>query len=348
MSDIPAAEVDPVVAPAFTIDRRTKVATAGSCFAQHISRALKESGFNHLVVEEGSSALDAEERQKRQYGVFSARYGNIYTARQLRQLVDRAYGRFTPADSAWRRPDGRVLDPFRPSVEPEGFATVAELEADRAVHLAAVKRMFETLDVFVFTLGLTEAWEAVVDGAVFPIAPGVVAPTVDMSQYRFVNYNAETVAADLDDVLAKLTDINPSARAILTVSPVPLVATYENRHVLVSTTLSKGVLRVAAESAVAHCKCAVYFPSFEIVTGAHAHGAYFEADLRSVTPDAVDHVMRLFLAHYGNSLCAVDDLRQKKRSEPARPAKDIQPAPALLAEYRAGVAISCDEESLDA
>ena len=33
---------------------------------------------------------------------------------------------------------------------------------------------FRDLDVFVFTLGLTEAWVAKADGAVFPLAPGVV------------------------------------------------------------------------------------------------------------------------------------------------------------------------------
>ncbi|MGK3891080.1 hypothetical protein, partial [Enterococcus faecium] len=84
-------------------------------------------------------------------------------------------GREVPAEPAWQRPDGRWADPFRPSIEPEGFATIEDLEADRRAHLAAVREMFAGLDVFVFTLGLTEAWVSRVDGAVFPIAPGVIA-----------------------------------------------------------------------------------------------------------------------------------------------------------------------------
>ena len=44
-----------------------------------------------------------------------------------------------------------------------------------------------------------------------------------------------------------LKRLNPGVRVLLTVSPVPLIATYEPRHVLVSTTYSKSVLRVAAE-----------------------------------------------------------------------------------------------------
>ena len=36
---------DPVVSPRFKIKSSDRVATAGSCFAQHISRKLRESGF---------------------------------------------------------------------------------------------------------------------------------------------------------------------------------------------------------------------------------------------------------------------------------------------------------------
>ena len=32
------------------------------------------------------------------YGIYSARFGNIYTARQLLQLIQRAYGEFVPVE----------------------------------------------------------------------------------------------------------------------------------------------------------------------------------------------------------------------------------------------------------
>ena len=35
----------------FNIPPKTKIATAGSCFAQHISRHLKTNGYNVLDVE---------------------------------------------------------------------------------------------------------------------------------------------------------------------------------------------------------------------------------------------------------------------------------------------------------
>jgi hypothetical protein len=261
--------------------------------------------------------------------MFSARYGNLYTTRQLSQLLARAYDTFRPDDRAWHRSDGRLADPFRPQIEPEGFATVDELEASRAAHFAAVRRMFENLDVFVFTLGLTESWRAKADGAVFPLAPGVAAGEMDASRYEFVNFSVGEVAADLDQFIGQLREINPRARVILTVSPVPLIATYEDRHVLVSTTYSKAVLRVAAEDASRRYPHCAYFPSYEIITGNYNCGSYFERDLRSVTRAGVDHVMRLFFRHYGPAASETHDAE-------------------LMHEARRVSRIVCDEERIDA
>ena len=82
--------------------------------------------------------------------------------------------------------------------------------------------------------------------------------------------------------------MNPRVKVILTVSPVPLVATAEEAHVLVATTLSKSVLRVAAEVVSARGRDVAYFPSYEIITGPQARGRYFAEDLRSVTDEGVD------------------------------------------------------------
>lgn len=296
---LPSTEVNPVVNARFSLSRVCKVATAGSCFAQHIARTLTARDFNYFVTERGDG-MTQQEAEQRNFGVFSARFGNLYTARQLVQLFDRAYGRFSPADNVWIRHDGRLVDPFRPQVEPVGFVSVAALEQSRAAHFAAVREMFESLDIFVFTLGLTEAWRNIADGATFPLAPGVVAGNMDHERYEFINFDVKDVVCDLQQFISQLASVNPNAKIILTVSPVPLVATYENQHVLVSTTYSKSVLRAAAgeiSKANPHCD---YFPSYEIITGNYNRGQYFEDDLRSIKQEGVDHVMRLFLLGYSN------------------------------------------------
>jgi hypothetical protein len=107
-------EVDPGVRPNFLISRQDRVATAGSCFAQHIARHLAASGFHYLVTETPHPLVSNCDVASYGYGVFTARHGNVYTPRQLIQLLQRAYGQFVPADDMWLRADGRLIDPFRP------------------------------------------------------------------------------------------------------------------------------------------------------------------------------------------------------------------------------------------
>ena len=91
---------------------------------------------------------------------------------------------------------------------------------------------------------------------------------------------------------------NPRLRVLLTVSPVPLAATYEDRSVLVSTMYSKSVLRVAAENVMRRFDWIDYFPSYEIIVGSPMRGLYYEDDDREVNPLGVSHVMRLFVQHF--------------------------------------------------
>jgi hypothetical protein len=341
MEDKPLSQVDPVAPAPWRISTEDKVATAGSCFAQHISRTLRRHGFRFFVTEPGKG-LPPAERLARQFGVYSARYGNVYTGRQLVQLVDRAYGRFAPLDKAWKRPDGRWVDPFRPQVEPAGFDSPQAVAAEREAHLGAVRRLFEESDVFIFTLGLTEAWRRTEDGAVFPLAPGVVAGRYDPASYAFVNFGVGEVLQDIRDAVRRLRAVNPDLRFIFTVSPVPLIATYEDRHVLVSTVESKSVLRAAIAEASAADPGIVYFPSYEVVTGPHTRGKYFEKDLRTVSDRGVQHVMRLFLRHYAQ---APSDAAAGPAPHAGRP--PAHPSPELVAEQRRLSDVVCDEEAID-
>jgi hypothetical protein len=285
----------PVAGAPFRLTPANKVMTAGSCFAQHIGRYLANAGFGYLVTERAHPIVPVALAHQAGYGVFTARYGNIYTTLQLVQLIDRAYGRFIPGDRAWQRADGALVDPFRPTIQPGGFGSVEELEADRAGHFACVREALETLDVFVFTLGLTETWVSRADGAAFPLCPGVAAGRFDPAAHAFLNLRASAVRAQLGQAIALLRAVNPRARVLLTVSPVPLTATASGHHVLPATTYSKSVLRVAAQEAADELAEVYYFPSYEIVTGPQARGRFFSANLREVTPEGVAQVMATFL-----------------------------------------------------
>ena len=296
MGSVAPGHVDPVV-DAPHIGREEQVATLGSCFAQHIARHLQRSGCTYLVTEQAPQGMPAAQAASLQYGLFTARYGNVYTVRQALQLLRRAFGRFTPQASAWRRTDGRWVDPFRPQVNPEGFADEAGVIVARDIHFACVREMIERADWLVFTLGLTEGWLDRRDGAVFPLAPGVAGGDYDPAAHAFENFAAASVSEDLATLIDEVRSINARARWLLTVSPVPLMATAESRHVWTSTVLSKAVLRVAADEATRRFGHVHYFPSFEVITSPAAGGRYYADDLRSVTETGVQHVMRLFSRH---------------------------------------------------
>jgi hypothetical protein len=338
VASIAPDDLDPVFTPRIGILPTERVATAGSCFAQHIARTLSTSGFNYFVPESAPPEMPTQEALASNYGVFSARYGNIYTVRQLVQLFKRAIGAFLPQEELWLNRSGRVVDPFRPQIEPDGFADTAAMMSARTEHLEAVERMMRETDVLVFTLGLTEGWRSKLDGSIYPLAPGVAGGEMDTDRYEFVNFTVDEVVADLHEALDLLSWINPACRVILTVSPVPLIATYEPRHALVATTYSKSVLRTAADMICRQHGHVDYFPSYEIITGSFNHGAYFEEDLRTVRGDGVAHVMRIFMKHFADS---------GSNTKPRPSGLPASAAPAGLAEPRSALfEIVCDEEAI--
>jgi len=161
-----------------------------------------------------------------------------------------------------------------------------------------VRELFETTEVLVFTLGLTEGWRTTGDGAMLPVCPGCGAGgTFDPERYGFVNFTVAEVLADLEAFCDRFAQINPQARLILTVSPVPLVATFENAHVLEATVYSKSVLRVAAETVVRQRANVHYFASYEMVTMAGTPDAFLP-DRRSVAEATVANVMRVFAEQF--------------------------------------------------
>jgi hypothetical protein len=281
----------------FSISPAHRIVTAGSCFAQHIARKLAESGFNYCNYEPAPPILPLECHRNYNYGVYSARYGNIYTARQLLQLIERAYGRFKPKDDRWRTEHG-IVDALRPAIEPDAFRSEHELEAARASHLRCVRKVFEESDLFVFTLGLTESWRSRADGTVYPLCPGTIAGEFSEDAYEFVNFTFNEIHEDMIAFFSKLREVNDTVRVLLTVSPVPLTATCSGQHVLAATTYSKSVLRAVAGQLYTELDFVDYFPSYEIISGIPSRSMFYEPNLRDVNRHGVDFVMEHFFSQH--------------------------------------------------
>ena len=224
-----------------------RVATGGSCFAQHLGREIRKQGHAYLDVEPAPGFLPADLHLDYGYGIYSARYGNIYTTRQWLQLIERAYGDRNPLDKAWP-----MRGWFRRSFSAQHRAGSGRQRGRRGGPAARPSRLecrhlFEQTDVFVFTLGMTETWMRIEDGTVFPIAPGARGGFWDETRntaFSILTYGE--ILDDLEAVMARLRTIKPDMQFIFTVSPVAILATASREQVVVANSYSKSILRGVA------------------------------------------------------------------------------------------------------
>lgn len=300
VADRDMMEISGLWAPKFPIQKNTRIATFGSCFAQHFGRSLRAKGFGWFDAEPAPRYLESSNKKRFNYEVFSARTGNVYTTSQLKQWAAWAVGLITPPNEVWEK-NGRFYDPFRPRIEPNGFETVREMERARDVTIEAMNLCARRANVFVFTMGLTEAWFNRADGYEYPMCPGTAGGEFDDKKHVFERQSYDTVLTNLREAIALLRGLNQNLNFLLTVSPVPLTATNSGAHVLAATSASKAILRAVAETVSQENAFVDYFPSYEIINAPVFKGAFFEKNLRSVSQIGVDFVMKSFFDSLENA-----------------------------------------------
>jgi len=307
VSECSPLELPEVYKPRFQIDRKMRITCAGSCFAQHIGGQFKKRNFQFIDLEPPPPMLAQNDWHDFGFDLYSARYGNIYTARQLVQMLARADGSLKPTETVWLDDQGRARDPFRPAIEPQGFGSAEELRNDQEYHLAQVSKLLDNTDLFVFTLGLTEAWECIADGVALPTCPGTVGGTFDADKYRFKNFSFLETLNDMKTFIEIARMHNPAMKFLFTVSPVPLTATATDDHVLAATVHSKSILRAVAGELYQTYDYVDYFPSYELVASHPMRAMFYMPNLRAVALQGVAHVMDVFFSSIGDTSLAEEE-----------------------------------------
>jgi len=287
--------------PKFSLPAGCKVGAAGSCFAQHIRKFFIKNGLDVYDVEPAPKVLLEKNEMggvdllDYGYGIYSARFGNIYTVRQLLQLAQETLLDHTRegAEIIWGK-GGRFYDALRPGVFKYGFESARELLVQRNSHISKVKKLFINMDYFIFTLGLTEAWGNSETGLIYPTAPGVIAGEYREDLYSFVNFGFEDVYEDFVSFRELVKEFNPKLKFIITVSPVSLAATATDEHVLVATSYSKSVLRAVSGTLAKKFDDIDYFPSYDLLTSPVFRYSFHQPNLREIHPHGVDVVMDYF------------------------------------------------------
>lgn len=275
----------------FALSRDGGVFCVGSCFARTIERRLHRNGF---VVPSWTDEL----------GQFAVREGhpqdqlNRFNVESIEQELRWAL------DSDARYPRSGIVD-ISAGVSLDLHTHNALRRADRPTteqQRAITTRVFRRVrdcQVVLLTLGLVEIWRDRLSGMALNRAPARAAWQAEPDRYALETQDVETTSAALRRVLALLRRYGrPGVKVVLTVSPVPMRATFSGHDVLLANTASKSVLRSAVTDVTAQAEDVYYFPSYEMVLHSDPATAW-RADRAHVSTAMADFVVEVFLRQFG-------------------------------------------------
>ncbi len=272
------------------ISRSQVVTSFGSCFAEHISRFLRDHGYTT-----GLSLVNKE---------LHADFANSHVVRfgegivntfALRQQFEWAYGETRFTEDLWHGSDGEIA------------------AYDEHVR-RSTRDLFERTDVFILTLGLSEVWYSRETGDVFWRA--IPRDQFDPGRHGFRVSDCNENAENLERILALIHEHRPRARVILTLSPVPLVATFRPVSCLTANSVSKSILRAAIDTVVRRHEGdprLLYWPSFEMVKEVFRDP--YEEDNRHIRPEVVAQIMALFARYYLTECYGPEELAARRAAE---------------------------------
>jgi hypothetical protein len=126
---------------------------------------------------------------------------------------------------------------------------------------------------FVFTFGLAEIWQDRETKGVF--WRGVPQDVYRADRHELRLSTVEENEANIVRIVELIRSVNADAPIVLTLSPVPLLATFRGRSCVTADAVSKAALRMAIDNVEEQSLPGVYYwPSFEIVRWVGGHLPY--------------------------------------------------------------------------
>ncbi|MFJ9532146.1 GSCFA domain-containing protein [Herbaspirillum sp. NPDC101396] len=134
-------------------------------------------------------------------------------------------------------------------------------------------------DVFILTLGVAPAFFDRATGDFVLPRPTALNSRVLAEKYE---YRTTSVQENVDNVLYLINFIRrlaPDVKLVITVSPVPLIASFEFESCIAADCLSKSTMRLVAHQVVnqSGLKDIIYWPSFEVFRWAGSNASNFYA-----------------------------------------------------------------------
>jgi len=280
--------------PKFKLSKTDKIFTIGSCFARNIERELASAGVCCLTENPGippeyyTSDRDARSAM------------NKFNIPSMVDEIERTFA------SEFHEPD-RYIDVgdglyFDPSTSGLKLLPLGPLEEVKEKIKMVTSRM-QQADAVIITLGLVEMWRDSVSGLYFNTSPHPQAMRRYRQRFEHMRPGFPFLKAWLYRLIDRILAIAPGTKVIISVSPVPLQATMTRDDVVASSTLSKSLLRVVAESARQDYPQVDYFPSYEMIMHSPRALTWLE-DQVHVNPDQVANVTRSFMTDWFDDFAA--------------------------------------------
>lgn len=276
--------VFPPIKPSFKFQPGSTIFTIGSCFAREVEMVLLDCGFDVPVA--GFAIPDGE------LTLPGPHLLNEYNAGTMVQRLEAVAGLFDHGDKGIEITPNGAIDMFvHVGSKP---VTIERLHARRR-EIDALYRKVLDADVVVMTLGLVECWYDTIDGCYLNRAPSQALVRAEPDRFQFHRMDVEDVEQRIGRAIEVLVD-RGLKHLILTVSPVPVEATFMPDGLVIANSYSKAVLRVCAETLSKRFEQVTYFPSFEIVNSFGTKG--FGEDNVHVENWVVHHIMHYMLANF--------------------------------------------------
>ncbi len=274
----------PTANPSFKMARSDTVFAIGSCFARNVERALEAANMRVLSREfdlgqVGESLDDA------------ANFYNKYSIHSVTNEIRWALERDT-------FPGEDILYPMGVGVYSDAQLGMARLEYSpkeilefRHRYLDGMAQVVEA-DVVIVTLGYVETWFDTKLGLYLNVFPPVQAIRAEPDRFEFRVLSYGDIMKGLNELYDLLVKHRKKPlKMLITVSPVPLLATFRDMDVLLANAYSKSVQRAALDEFLIGKQGVDYFPSYEFVTLSDPSVAWTKKDYRHVSDDLVDRIM---------------------------------------------------------
>ena len=263
------------------IDRKTAITSIGSCFAMELAYWLQKNGYNYLIGKNSTPDPD---------GLFprSVDIGNIYNTPSLVQLLRWALGK-EERPFVFYETNETLIDPFCEEIPINNNIEAYFSKIKNAYN--ELEKILRNAEVLILTFGLNEVYQFLPTMHYMFRIPNGLNPFSFKKKFLSVEENYKFI----QEAICLIKEINPTCKFILSVSPVPLMRSWQSdKHIAESTMLSKATLRLAAEQ-VSQIDNVHYFPSFETAMyPGSSCGSVFKKNERHVSPELVGKIMLTF------------------------------------------------------